>query len=134
MHNENMSDTLYHFTGYRVMGDSELSEQEKDEKCYEKLLAVLKSGYIAARDYNNNLQFKVGSIEVSYNKGGHLMNGDFGGFLFKGNITCYCEIPLASCGRHCKKYGKFGVGFGIDYMATYGANVINLRNFPINII
>lgn len=124
MNNENISDTLYHFTGSGVMRDAVIPPEQKDEECYQKLLIVLRSKYIAARDLSGELQCRAGQIEVGVNPDGHLMNGDFDGFLVKGNITCYCEIPLDSCGRHCKKYGKFGVGLAVAYMALVGARPV----------
>lgn len=47
MHTENMSSTLYHFTGGRVMNNCDIAAEDKDEECYAKLRFVLTSGYLA---------------------------------------------------------------------------------------
>lgn len=125
MHTENMSDTLYHFTGGRTMYDTDLTALQKDEACYQKLLTVLRSRFIAARGVDGEFQYFNGGVQISIDPDGHLANGDFDGWLVKANYTCYCEIPLSACGRHCNKYGKFGVGFAIQHMAYLGARPVS---------
>lgn len=124
MDNEYISDTLYHFIGGPVMRDEAIPDGEKDEACYTNLKLVLESNFVAAKTPDGVREYREGVIRVESNTEGHLFNGDFDGFLVKGNITCFCDIPLDSCALHCSKYGKFGIGFCRDELARKGARPV----------
>ena len=42
-----------------------------------------------------------GIIRVESNTTGHLLRDRPARFLVNGVITCFCNIPLASCAMHC---------------------------------
>jgi len=37
-------------------------------------------------------------------------------------MVCFTDIPLWNAKEHCKKFGKFGIGFKRNKMIEYGAN------------
>ncbi|MDA7088264.1 abortive infection system antitoxin AbiGi family protein [Pseudomonas sp. SA3-5] len=125
MDNEYVSNTLYHFVGGGVMKDSGLTAGEKDEACFQRLLTVLGSGFISAKGLDGEWQHQESMVSISINPDGHLKHGDFDGFLVKGAITCYCDIPLTSIGVHAGKYGKFGLGVSASVLAGYGARPVS---------
>ncbi|MDH4562146.1 abortive infection system antitoxin AbiGi family protein [Pseudomonas sp. BN411] len=113
MDQEYVSDVLYHFVGRNNPLD--------DEDCFRKLKQILKSGYVAAKDVETGeLQLRLGDLQCMINLGGNLRDED----LVTANITCFCDIPLKAQGIHYSKYGKFGIGFRLDYLARVGARPV----------
>lgn len=121
MNNEYVSKTLYHFVGSKHPLD--------DEKCFELLKTIINSGYIAARDVdNNNLQFRLGDTQLRIDPKGKLIEET----LVKGNITCFCDIPIKSQGIHHTKYGRFGIGFKLEVLALLGSRPVQYLPYSPN--
>jgi hypothetical protein len=42
----------------------------------------------------------------------------------KGQIVCFCDIPLAGLDLHMKKYSRFGLAFSKAFLVAMGANPV----------
>ncbi|WP_371367557.1 abortive infection system antitoxin AbiGi family protein [Pseudomonas sp. QL9] len=124
MHSPYTSDVFWHMIGYGILRDASIAPEDKSEHCYQRLKQVLASSYIAARAYNGELLLREGDVQYSIDSTGHLRNGDFNGFLVKGCITCYADIPFSSLGLHTTKYGQFGFGVSSAYLSFVGARPV----------
>ncbi|WBG62200.1 abortive infection system antitoxin AbiGi family protein [Pseudomonas citronellolis] len=118
------SDVFYHMVGWSILRNDSVAPEDKMERCYERLKQVIEFGFIAGRDDSGEFQRRVGEFRYTVDPDGHLRNGDFTGFLVKGVITCYADIPWGSLGLHTSKYGMFGFGVSARYLAEIGARPV----------
>ena len=125
MHHPYTSDTFYHMVGWSILGDAEIAPDDKNEECYKLLKEVLDFGFIAGADGRGKREKQECLISITTDMKGHLRNGDFKGFLAKGVITCYADIPRPSLGLHARKYGLFGFGVSSKYLAFLGARPVS---------
>lgn len=119
------SGTFYHMVGWSILSDAGIAPEDKNEACYERLKIILDFGFIAGRDAHGKLEKHECIISITTDVKGHLRNGDFKGFLAKGLITCYADIPWSSLGLHASKYGLFGFGVSSKYLASLGARPVS---------
>lgn len=119
------SETFYHMVGFGVMNDPSIAPEDKQDQCYERLKLVLKFGFIAGVDLDGNRVKQESIIRVSTNPKGHLRHGDFDGFLVKGDISCFADIPLECIDVHASKYGLFGFGVSARHLVRLGARPVS---------
>lgn len=124
MHSPYTSETFYHMIGWGIIHDDNIAGEEKREHCYRRLKEIINFGFIAGADENNERVRREGIVKFTIDPDGHLRNGDFDGFLVKGCITCYADIPWPSLGLHVNKYGMFGFGVSSDYLVRRGARPV----------
>ncbi|MCJ1886087.1 abortive infection system antitoxin AbiGi family protein [Pseudomonas sp. LA21] len=124
MHQPFTSDNFYHMVGWGILHNDSISTDQKNEACYQQLKQIISFGYIAGRGVDGNFHPTEGNVEISINTDGHLLNGDFDGFLVKGAITCFADIPWDSLGLHAGKYGLFGFGVSSAHLAKAGARPV----------
>lgn len=108
-----VSKELAHFAGQGKPG----SEQ------YDTLLAILRSGTLLA---SNAVQVITpeGSppLPPSYEL---LINpNEPVGEKFRGNVVCFCDIPVEDLGIHTGKYSRFGLSFLKDFLVPRGASPV----------
>lgn len=118
------SEHFYHMIGGSILKNDAIPADQKNEACYQQLKAIIDFGYIAGRDSEGGFQPSEGDVEIVINPKGHLRNGDFKGFLVKGTITCFADIPWESLGWHTDKYGMFGFGVSAAHLARVGARPV----------
>lgn len=119
------SETFYHMVGFSVLSDPNIALEDKQNRCFEVLKLVLNFGFIAGVDPEGDRMKQEGIIRVTTNPKGHLRRGDFDGFLVKGDITCYADIPLECIGVHANKYGLFGFGVSARHLVRLGARPVS---------
>lgn len=103
-----VSDKLCHFVGSSCLND---------DARYEVLTKVLKSGFVAKNPQDPHSVYRhwnVGFITIDEN-GESFHNLD---------CICFCDIPDESLHIHTGKYGHFGIGFGKDFLVSYGARPV----------
>lgn len=118
------SDTFYHMIGGRILKNEAIPADQKNEVCYQQLKEIIDFGYIAGREQDGEFRRHEGHVEITIDTKGHLRNGDFDGFLVKGAITCFADIPWDSLGWHTDKYGMFGFGVSAAHLARVGARPV----------
>lgn len=102
------SSELYHFVGW--------TDPENDERNYETLLKVLKSGRISHHPHDG----PDGTVSYKLERAGPWLKEKF----IVPAVTCYCDIPREHLSLHRAKYGNFGVGFDRSYLIKYGARPV----------
>ena len=119
------SDTFYHMVGFSILKDDSIAPADKLDSCFAMLKIVLDFGFIAGRNHEGAFVKKEGVVSITTNPRGHLRSGDFKGFLAKGDITCYADIPLECIGVHASKYGLFGFGVSARHLVALGARPVS---------
>lgn len=99
---------LFHFVGRASPGD--------DEENFNKLLMVLRSGYISHKPHSPG----GSKIQCELNPAGSLVEES----LVVATITCFCDIPVDHLSIHMRKYGKFGISFSRTYLISEGARPV----------
>jgi hypothetical protein len=105
--NKTISNQLYHFTGYDKINNA----FKLDEDAFNILQSILGSQY---------LRLSPNEVEVHLPAGGLISST-------KVNVkmACLTETPIEFISEHIDKYGKFGLGFSIEWALTNsGLNVI----------
>ena len=105
---EYISDELFHFVGRRAPDDN--------ERNFKTLLQVINSNCISSKPP----EVGWGATTVTLTRGKSLESEE----LAVSNITCYCDIPVESLGRHTAKYGCFGLSFDRSMLARSGARPV----------
>jgi len=118
------SDVFWHMVGWSILHDDSIASEDKAERCYEQLKLVIEFGFIAGKDEDGVFHPTEGGPKITIDPEGHLRNGDFEGFLAKGVITCFADIPWGSLGLHAGKYGMFGFGVSPAHLARMGARPV----------
>ncbi|MDN6871849.1 abortive infection system antitoxin AbiGi family protein [Pseudomonas citronellolis] len=118
------SEIFYHMVGWSILRDDSIVPEDKVEYCYRRLKEVIEFGFIAGADESGERIQREGDIRINIDSDGHLRNGDFEGFLAKGVITCFADIPWGSLGLHTGKYGMFGFGVSAAHLARAGARPV----------
>ncbi|MGF7142370.1 hypothetical protein HNQ56_000788 [Anaerotaenia torta] len=110
---EYISNKLIHFVGRSLPTD-------KDK--FELLIKIIKSGKLFANMQDPDKP--VVSMSANY-------SGERAGELFERiDCVCFCDIPDGALNIHTRKYGKFGIGFNKQYLASKGAHPV--MYIPIN--
>lgn len=115
MSNPTISNTLYHFTGFG--GGAGKSHAE----AFETLLAILSSSHL-----------KLSKNEITWG-----FADDSGkkvaGISFSPYMTCFTETPLEFAKGHSRDFGKFGIGFKIEWVIGHGGqNVVYVKDGSVN--
>lgn len=118
------SDTFHHMVGWSIVRNDNIPNDEKNERCYQLLKQIIDFGFISGADENGERVRREGLVKFTIDPDGHLINGDFDGFLVKGCITCYADIPWDSLGLHVNKYGMFGFGVSSAHLVSRGARPV----------
>lgn len=115
MGNATVSDTLYHFTGFGGAGS------KTQDQSFETLIKILQSSH---------LKLGKNSVEWGYDdEDGKRISG----ISFSPYMTCFTETPLEFADHHARDFGKFGIGFNIDWVISHkGQNVIYVRDGKVN--
>jgi hypothetical protein len=106
------SDELTHFVGRRCPTD--------DERCYNLLLKILQEGRLKAGGIPGAGGEAASGPMLSITGPGKISDAT----AIRGQIVCFCDIPLSGLGLHVKKYGCFGVAFRKPFLVTRGANPV----------
>lgn len=115
MGNVTVSDTLYHFTGFGGVGN------KTQQKSFETLVRILESSH---------LKLCKNQIEWGYNDS---EGNKISGISFSPYMTCFTETPIEFSGHHTRDFGKFGIGFKIDWVISHkGQNVIYVKDGGVN--
>jgi hypothetical protein len=115
MSNVTISDTLYHFTGFGGVGGT------SNDEAFETLLKILKSSHL-----------KLCRNEIAW--GYQDSDGKkISGISFAPYMTCFTETPLEFSDAHTRDFGKFGIGFKVDWVISKkGQNVVYVRDGRVN--
>lgn len=124
MYSPYTSDVLYHMVGWGILREDSIAPEEKAERCYQRLKQIIEFGFISGANQDGERLQREGIIHLTIDPDGHLRNGDFDGFLVKGIITCYADIPWGSLALHASKYGMFGFGVSAAHLARVGARPV----------
>lgn len=100
-----VSKELTHFVGRGMNEDTQ----------YEILLKVLRSGLLTPLPDNPD---EANMSEVHANE--KLSDES----MFRGRVTCFCDIPLADLELHMSKYSHFGIAFKKQFLVSKGANPV----------
>ncbi len=112
--NPTISSQLYHFTGY----DKASNSFKPDDDAFDILKSILQSGYIRLSQNNVKLHLPP--------------NGRISSTAIDVKMACVTETPIEYIAEHINKYGKFGIGFNIEWgLAHGGLSVIyTQREYP----
>ena len=100
--NVTISSQLYHFTGY----DKTTNSFKPDDDAFDILKSILQSGYL--RLSQNKVTFHLSS-------GGRISSTST-----EIKMACVTETPIEYISEHIDKYGKFGIGFSIEWGLAHG--------------
>lgn len=114
--NQTISNQLYHFTGY----DKDQNTFKPDEDSFNILCSILISKYL--RLSSNHIGSRLMGLGESI--GGNV------------KMACLTETPIEFISDHIDKYGRFGLGFTIEWaLSNGGLNVIYTdKNNPNNFV
>lgn len=109
--NETVSSQLFHFTGF----DKSNNAYKPDEDAFNTLQSILYSQY---------LRLSTNEVEIHLPQGAHARS-----INVKIKMACLTETPIRFLSQHMKKYGKFGLGFSVEWaLINGGLNVIYVDN------
>lgn len=115
MRNVTVSDTLYHFTGFGG------GIGKTNDEAFSTLIKILDSSC---------LKLRKNKITWGYHDGD---GRKISGISFWPHMTCFTETPIQFSGPHTRDFGKFGIGFCIDWVvANRGQNVVYVRDGDVN--
>ncbi|MGZ3724566.1 MAG: abortive infection system antitoxin AbiGi family protein [Pseudobdellovibrio sp.] len=120
MGNVTISNVLYHFTGF---GGAEADGQGKTTKeAFETLKKILHSSHL-----------RLCKNEVSWGYADEDGRRPFTGLSFSPHLTCFSETPIEYATDHTRSFGKFGIGFDINWVISHrGQNVIYVKDAAVN--
>lgn len=115
MPNVTVSDTLYHFTGFGG------GAGKTHDEAFSTLTKILGSSVL-----------KLNRNEISWgfkdSEGKKITGISFSPFM-----TCFTETPIEFADGHTRDFGKFGIGFKIDWVVrNKGQNVVYVRDGEVN--
>ncbi len=105
------SDELTHFVGQRYPTD--------DER-YDLLLKIIREGRLKASGIPGAGGEAASGPILSITGPGKISDET----AVRGQIVCFCDIPLSGLGLHMEKYGSFGIAFRKSFLVTKGANPV----------
>lgn len=109
--NPTQSEILYHFTGY----DGANKKLKSDDDAFSTLLNILSS---------QELRLSINTRDWTINNPGNSHR-----FQIPIPMACLTETPLWGIQNHMRSFGKFGLGFNIDWAINEGAqNVIYYKD------
>lgn len=100
--NNTISSQLYHFTGY----DKTTNSFKPDDEAFDILKSIIQSGYL--RLSKNDVKLHL------------LPNGRISSTSVDVKMACVTETPIEYISEHIEKYGKFGIGFNIEWGLAHG--------------
>jgi len=108
MTNPTISSQLFHFTGV----DKIRGSFKPDDEAFNTLISILKSRV---------LQLRPNTIDLVLPKGVGIITN----LKANASIACLTETPIQFIHGHILKYGKFGIGFDVNWaLRNGGHNVI----------
>lgn len=112
---------LTHFVGQSLAGDNKKQYQEKQ---YELLTSILKSGWLKSKWVIDN-NISVTSLPVSV--GGYpkdISNSVDLNSIFMSEVICFADIPFPDLEIHVRKYSEFGIAFTKQFLLQKGATPV----------
>ena len=105
------SEELTHFVGqWRPTNDER----------YDLLLAIVREGRLKASGIPGAGGEAASGPTLSITGPGKISDET----AVRGQIVCFCDIPLSGLGLHMEKYGSFGIAFRKPFLVTKGANPV----------